>query len=51
MRTHGARQQRDAVKRAPREQMQFVFEVFFFVSDLCRFDEYCIEYLLKYFYL
>ncbi|ONM59715.1 DNA-directed RNA polymerase [Zea mays] len=26
MRTHGARQQRDAVKRAPREQMQFVFE-------------------------
>ncbi|WVZ70612.1 hypothetical protein U9M48_019261 [Paspalum notatum var. saurae] len=26
MRTHGARQQREAVKRAPREQMQSVFE-------------------------
>jgi len=26
MRTHGARQQREAVKRAPKEQMQSVFE-------------------------
>lgn len=39
MRTHGARQQREAVKRAPREQMQSVFEVQS-VSDLCRLDEY-----------
>lgn len=27
MRTHGARQQRDTVKRAPREQLKPVFEV------------------------
>lgn len=31
MRTHGARQQRDTVKRTPREQLKPVFEV----SDLC----------------
>jgi len=27
MRTHGARQQREAVKRAPRKQLEPVFEV------------------------
>ena len=39
MRTHGARQQREAVKRAPKEQMQSVFEVQSTVSYLCRLDE------------
>jgi hypothetical protein len=39
MRTHGARQQREAVKRAPKEQMQSVFEVQSLVSYLCRLDE------------
>ena len=37
MRTHGARQQREAVKKAPKEQMQTIFEVFFclmFISSL-----------------
>lgn len=29
MRTHGARQQREAIKRAPRQQMQAVFEVLY----------------------
>jgi len=39
MRTHGARQQREAVKRAPKEQMQSVFEVQSTVSYFCRLDE------------
>jgi len=39
MRTHGARQQREAVKRAPKEQLQSVFEVQSTVSYLCRLDE------------
>ena len=39
MRTHGARQQREAVKRAPKEQLQSVFEVQSTVSYFCRLDE------------
>lgn len=29
MRTHGARQQSETVKRTPRKQMQFIFEVLY----------------------